>query len=104
MTTLTDVLHTIATDVLHNNDNIRYDFNMSLTHDVPATEKEFNGTYGEGKTYSFILENEDHGRQLAIALYRYVTGKEIDLPEAKKNTDGMNPLYLFVHLRPVTAQ
>ena len=101
MTTLTDVLHTIAADVLHNEDNIRYDFNMSITRDVPATEEEFNTTYGAGKTYSFLLENEDHGRSLAIALYRYVTGKEIDLPEGKKHTDNMNPLYLFVHLRPI---
>jgi len=103
MTTLTDVLHTIATDVLHNNDNIRYDFNMSLTHDVPAAEKEFNDTYGAGKTYSFILDNEEHGRTLAIALYRYVTGKEMDLPEAKKSADSMIPLYLFVHLRPISV-
>lgn len=101
MTTLTDVLHTIAADVLHNEDNTRYDFNMSLTHDVPATEKEFNETYGQGKAYSFLLENEEHGRQLAIALYRYVTGKEMDLPEAKKHSDIPTPLFLFVHLRPI---
>jgi len=103
MTTLTDILSTIAADVLHNDDKIRYDFNMSLTHDVGATETEFNTTYGAGKTYSFILDNEEHGRTLAIALYRYITGKEMDLPEAKKNNDSMNPLYLFIHLRPITV-
>jgi hypothetical protein len=103
MVTLIDVLHKMCPDTFRGNDR-HYDFNVCITGDVEASESEFMARYGAGNTYYFRLENYLHGRKLAAALYRRLTGSIYNLPEEllyKYRYD--RNMYFFVHVKEGTA-
>ena len=100
MVTLIDVLYKMGIDGSRTETKAGCDFNVCITNDVEESEAEFMARYGTGNTYYFRLENYHHGRKLAAALYKRLTGHIYDLPEnlMPKFTLSKN-LYFFVHVK-----
>ena len=102
MITFTEVLHKIATDILSDESGVRYDFNMCITDDLKHTENDFIKRYGEGKSYSFPINDYEHGKQLALAIYQSLSGKPADIPPQPADTSGTaHALYLYIYLSPI---
>ncbi len=102
MVTFTEVLHTIAEDVLNDKSGIRYDFNMCITNNVKDSQEDFVKKYGSGKSYHFPIESYEHGQQLAIAIYRVLSGKQADIPaNTAASEQAEKALFLLIHLSPL---
>lgn len=79
-----------------------FDLHAAITDDVATTEKNFISKYGKGHSYSFALQDYEHGKRLASQMFWVLLGTAPDMEGASGlRFEKADQLFLFVHLRDI---
>lgn len=104
MVTFTEVLNSLASDILNDNSGVKYDFNMCIANDLEYTKADFTKRHGAGRSYHFQVDSYEEGKQLALTIYQNFSGNVTEpLPAVPNYTGEEKKLYLYIHLSPVQA-